>query len=121
MLNQLIRHKCLSVIFPPLPGMGRCQQHGAAEPMLPGGDAWAARGPLGIKLHSLAVPLVGGCGDRARGVPEVAWDWPRGCSAAAGLGPEVGFVGGEWRFCCLRRSWPGNRCLVLEMLSAPGD
>lgn len=85
MLNQLIRHKCLSVVFPPLPGVGRCQQRGAggAEPSLPGGSTGAsplgACGDiLGIKLNFLAVPLARGC---PRGG---AWDRLRGCSAWCG-------------------------------------
>lgn len=95
MLNQLICHKCLSVVFPPLPGMGRCQQRGVggAEPSPPRGGcpcipAWGVQGHLGIKLNFAAVPLAGGCWDRARGCPRGgagAWD----CFRASPLHPGL--------------------------------
>lgn len=120
MLNQLIRHKCLPVAFP-------SPSRGGTLPAARRGGCGALASRGGTPLHPCsgcagtfwALNLISRRFPWRRAVPEVGQGFGTG-SGAAPLGAGVGFAGREWRFCCLLQGRAGNRCLVWEMLSAPG-
>lgn len=107
MLNQLICHECLCVVFPSRDG--RCQQRGRGRSALAsrGAPACPCAGTPGAELGLAAVPLL----------PKLARGLGLLGHGRARCGGQI--RRGEWRFCCLLGS-AGNRCLVLEMLSVLG-
>lgn len=78
MLNQLIPRKCLPV-FPPLPGMGLCQQPGGAEPCSQQECPWCSPPQGHPELHFLVAPWWESVPKAGQGI---------GASSGAGLHAE---------------------------------